>query len=517
MATHSRNKSKGAFSILSIDTFRSFSRAGSRQGLSSLCRSSLLTIPACREDLSRSPSSLSCNPHEQPSPSTDLTGLTLTEEPKRRHRPLSWLSFKSRRYSRSGSNHLPKDVSTSTMARSVISAPILTSTSNSKVAAVESVNLNPDMTTAVEARHLAEKIEEEKQDRRKFVDVLKNAAQRRKSTNIEESAPLTRRRVETINLYKDKIKNLTGTGGVRRKPTNAGRCDLVHQNSQAALIQAADLSCKRSKAALDDFDADSHFGSLTRSFNSALEKLDFQSNPNLRSRTSIFNMRRPGEQAQPSEMPYTPRPAFAKLEVRNASTDGRVTQLQLSSQTGTYIQAAPIDRPGGVNPLRMHTSPMTMSRPMADEPEMTREQHQAQSEKDRYGVEYGLSKETSHLDLEAEKDEGFEHARIYTPSSNNLSDWAKTASTYSGTKKDVVNTKKESVSDKRAEATPAKKEKSIQHMKSSESLASLDKGDPPTNHESTTKASTITSPLRGSRGTADPKKRYGRVWSEDGE
>jgi hypothetical protein len=32
MASHNRNKSKGAFSILSIDTFRSFSRTESRQG-----------------------------------------------------------------------------------------------------------------------------------------------------------------------------------------------------------------------------------------------------------------------------------------------------------------------------------------------------------------------------------------------------------------------------------------------------------------------------------------------------
>lgn len=44
MASHSRSKSKGAFSILSIDTFRSFSRAGSRQGMSSILESILLTI-----------------------------------------------------------------------------------------------------------------------------------------------------------------------------------------------------------------------------------------------------------------------------------------------------------------------------------------------------------------------------------------------------------------------------------------------------------------------------------------
>ena len=309
---------------------------------------------------------------------------------------------------------LPKDASSSTMARSVISAPMLTSTTNAKVAAAEGVQCRGTFTiehchetTAAEARHLAGKIEtEHHRPGRRFVDVLKDKLRRRERSfaKLDEdttSLGINRRRAETINLCKDKIKNLTGNGHIKRMSItdntskHAGIEHLLsRKESQAALI----INRKTSQIALD-FDSqhqpdnDSHFGSLSRSFNSALEKLDFQANhvPFLRSRSSIFNMRRPGEQqmgvpsVEPYHAPNTPRPAFAQMATTTSVTaattapemppnaekpntveegkmDGRATQLRFSPDKG-YTAAAPDPNyPGGVNPLRMHTDVTAMAR-----------------------------------------------------------------------------------------------------------------------------------------------------------
>lgn len=504
MASHSRSKSKGAFSILSIDTFRSFSRAGSRQGKQ-------LTAPpfhhgtdseanrTTKVDLTRSPSSLSCNPHDQqpaepqsPTAATELTGLTLTSDEPKRRRPLSWLSLRGARrlYPRSMSVQLPKDTSCSTMGRSVISAPILTSTTNSKVAAAERVACrdtfgeeHPYETTVTEAHKLADIMVERPTPRhrpsRRFVDVLKNKIRRRERnfTKIEEEPTGNhRRRAETINLCKDKIKNLTGNGYINRKSiteSNNNRYSgtehlLGHKESRAVLLR------KTSQAALD-FDSqhqpdhDSHFGSLSRSFNPALEKLDFQSNtPFLRSRSSTFNMRKREEKQEavpgvtPYKPPYTPRPAFAELtstttdnnndavnnnsgtgaSVHNTTTtstesttasrmtqqdpavnqgvvddkdnkDGRATQLQHTS--GGYILARPYPKyPGGVNPLRMHTNVMTMAGQQLDEQDGASE------------VAEGNLPQNNETETSSALDTDLEGAPIFSPSMGELSQYART-------------------------------------------------------------------------------------------
>ena len=398
MASHNRTRSKGAFSILSVDTFRSFSRNGAHQGMSSPSSSFTLTGVAPDVDFNRSPSSLSCDPHDQPSPrspATTLTGLTLTDPEPKRRRPLSWLSLRFRPFSRSSSTHLPKDTSCSTMGRSVISAPILTSTSNSKVAAVESVQYK-DHTTAREARRLAGEIEAESVHPRRLVDVLKSKLRKRTAfTKMEEDTcnGMTRRRAETMNLCKDKIKNLTGNGHIKRKSitnTNTARYEpiLHRKESQAALLRRA------SQAALDfesqqQPDNDSHFGSLTRSFNSALDKLDFHTQHNTHSNSSISNMRKEGEtqQTPPSVEPYnppnTPRVAARQLpplpvllpEVFNPVSAAAATATTTTAATGKITrtatqlhfsrdqgyQAAPATTGPGTNPLTMHTATTDMA------------------------------------------------------------------------------------------------------------------------------------------------------------
>lgn len=191
-------------------------------------------------------------------------------------------------YPRSISANLPKDTSSSTVARSVISAPILTGTTSSKMVNQKSVHcgdFRTDETTASDARMLAEKIQAEEakayleNPRRRFVDFLKEKLRRRQDfEKLEEPIPISRKRAETMNLYKDKIKNLTGNGYIRRKSINPATTEqhLHRKESQAALITVNETVQETAHLEFDSQpDHNSHFGSLSRSFNSALEKLDF--------------------------------------------------------------------------------------------------------------------------------------------------------------------------------------------------------------------------------------------------
>lgn len=72
--------------------------------------------------------------------------VTEGDNPKpRKHRPLSWLPPSSKMSARA--SHLHKDSITSTVERNIISAPVLTSTTNAKVALAEGVHCG-EMTTS---------------------------------------------------------------------------------------------------------------------------------------------------------------------------------------------------------------------------------------------------------------------------------------------------------------------------------------------------------------------------------
>jgi hypothetical protein len=276
-------------------------------------------------------------------------------------------------YPRSISVHLQKDTSSSTVARTVISAPILTSTTNSKMANQEGVHcggFRTDETTASDARMLAEKIQAEEakayleNPRRRFVDILKEKLRRRQEfEKLEEAVPISRKRAETMNLCKDKIKNLTGNGHIRRKSINPAIAEqhLHRKESQAALITANQTIRETAHLEFDSQpDNDSHFGSLSRSFNSALEKLDFRANSVsfLCSRSSIFNMRKVYEkEVLPSVNPYhppnTPRPAFANLAANTSTATDKATDnppQPTMYETAHEEMEADMAREGGESP-----------------------------------------------------------------------------------------------------------------------------------------------------------------------
>lgn len=222
------------------------------------------------------------------------------------------------------SARLPKDTSTATVASSVISAPVLTSTTNVKVADMEGVHCDElteesfdkstwsnkvgwvsdiDESAAEEARMLAEKIEAEESSQDKpgrlvrlgaAVKGILRGKRNEKFTQLEdESLSVGRRHAETINLYKSKIRNLTGSGQIRRKSVQVtagnkhGDEDMMQaQSGPSAALPSAEqplLTSKKSQDFLsitsDLDDGGTKFGSLTRSFNSALDKLNFADMP----------------------------------------------------------------------------------------------------------------------------------------------------------------------------------------------------------------------------------------------
>ena len=301
---------------------------------------------------------------------------------------------------------LPKDVSSSTVARSVISAPILTSTTNVKVAEAEGVHYGEltqdtfdkskwssklgrsrdDHTTAEEARELADKISKEEADAekprgrlQKLGDALRGKLRNNDDPKVEEESSLNhklaRRRAETLNLCKAKIKDLTGNGLVRRKSID-GKPDKRADAEDPPLLK----KISQAELTLGEDNASQH-GSLSRSFNSALEKLDMTATTNmsfLRSKSSLFNMRKenaPPITAIPTQQTVMEGDGHSKdvagnSEPQIADRNGQnksIKQYQYSPSKGGYIPAPPFPGyPGGVNGLRMHTTTSAFATPPND-------------------------------------------------------------------------------------------------------------------------------------------------------
>ncbi|KAK5327757.1 hypothetical protein LTR93_003143 [Exophiala xenobiotica] len=516
MVSHTRTRSRGSFSILSFDSIRSFSRACSRQAS---------RIPSKDELNDRAESSLSyrCDPHDQP-PAASGPGPTIdtdvavkpqslekeencagntgpqngrcaaqestTFRRRNRFRPLSWLSFSQfpfgTHYPRSHSVHLPKATSTSTDARSVISVPILTSTTNVEVARAEGVvcgeisdltfsgtrwdpvigwvadtpeqqnekglphnGMDGEMLPEPNSASVLEIPENTTTSKRgsmlrlsdtikskvrrvparmrpgracqpqKFDSIAEDADERAATDGLESS--LARRRAETVNLYKGKIKGLTGNGHVRRKSLNSSK-ELAKSRPDAPLLgeftgsQVPDIDA----GAEQSDNEESGFGSLTKSFASAVEKLDFHSplprNMSfLRSKSSFFHPKkesngdgepaemrqqvrtmpparpaRPGPSApsapvapvtilppapplaaqvlQPTLGPLVP-PAAAREPVKKAPGHlamqrSAPSPVVFSTEANAYVPTIPASGyPRGVNPLRMHPPDMFASPP----------------------------------------------------------------------------------------------------------------------------------------------------------
>ena len=221
--------------------------------------------------------------------------------------------------------------------------------------------LKDDETTAVEARDLADKIRKEEANAekprgrlQKLSDTLRDRLRKGDHLGVEDSSTLNhkiaRRRAETINLCKEKIKDLTGSGLVRRKSIDANLSKHLDAEDPPLLKKTSQVFTLGEENA-------SQYGSLSRSFNSALEKLDMSATTNmsfLRSKSSLFNMRK--ENVPP---PVTAIPALQAVmggddnskDVNSASApqsaiakNGQnkdIRQYHYSPSRGGYLPAPP--------------------------------------------------------------------------------------------------------------------------------------------------------------------------------
>lgn len=535
-------------------------------------------IPSKDELRTGAESSLShrCDPNDQPPPTPEPSFInvvgedsprskspgrvkiqednntTARTEPQRFHslrqrahrlRPKSWLPFtrstQQSLYPRSISTQLPKTASTSTVARSVISAPILTSTTNVSVARAEGVHCGeiseaafsqstwdsqvgwvatdsqnskdaPQIHASGEAG-LSPVAENQASvdgtpSKRERILRLKNVISNKiraghprfhltssqkhqidradgEKGQVSGTALKRRlsRRAESISLYKGKIKGLTGNDHVRRRSVNTTQSTADAKEDADPPLLGELMDVPTTDIAAQHSDAESPFGSLTKSFASAVDKLDFYSTlPRnmsfLRSRSSLLNLgkgdkasamsKEPGQKIPPTPPPRpAPAPALYPTVPEsqpNAATptpgnhsrrrppvpprsvpqapiaqDSRSSQndrnarrsgpspIVFSNEKNGYVPSAPVrGYPGGVNPLRMHP-PDTMA-VLPSVPDRSTSVVPGGSDVPQSESKPRAAAPTTDIDIDTDSESvSLEDAPIYSPSLGDLSQYAR--------------------------------------------------------------------------------------------
>lgn len=416
-----------------------------------------------------------------------------------RLRPLSWSSLQkpfsqSQSCPRSVSIQLPKASSTSTVGRSVISAPTLTSTTNVEVARTEGVHCGEisdaafsqstwDSQVGWVARTSVDKsytsgheshsgrTQPDKRDislgsrifRGGRIFRLGNALRSRiKSSPLssrKENAFLTqhcpplvgdsnvqstsntrpgpRHRVETLSHYRGKMKGFAWSSHIRRKPVNNSPSLLSPQQDPPLLGELNDVDAMRTHSIQGD--GDSAFGSLTRSFASAVDKLDFHSplpynTSFLRSKSSFFNVKKgTSDNDGHQELNQTDEgksnldrtssfyksnnnngakaPKTVPSRVSNLSTNHILTARKVepepiiySTEHNGYIPSKPVEgHPKGVHPLRMHPP----------------------SPKSTFSIKTQRAETPGQMSEDGSESISLEDAPIYSPSLGDLSQYAR--------------------------------------------------------------------------------------------
>ena len=241
---------------------------------------------------------------------------TEKQKPHRKKRPLSWLTFnRTADYPRSISQRLRtlKDPSSSSLAKSTISAPVLTSTTNVKIARSEGVHcgeLTPeifdkstwdskigwvpdeeeDSDAAAQARRIARDVAAEGQHAEsdekanRFTQAFKDRfrgdhAQRsrqsfsllREDFSNGHDTKLAQYKAETLNFCKDKIRSIKDItqSQTRLHLENKPPITTVEQRCDQPLLHSKHAGSPQLPA---NNDTSSQFDSLTRSLNSILDK-----------------------------------------------------------------------------------------------------------------------------------------------------------------------------------------------------------------------------------------------------
>jgi hypothetical protein len=477
MAAHSRRHSRGSIFSFTIDAVRSLSHVGSRQGSSKhskIWSHSLHDGAAIRvEDEDQSPavvlpvsdesqtyrSGRLANTSSSGPLAPPKNNVPLNSTKTRMPRPLSWLPTPRSRKNKVGRS---------------ISAPVLKSTTNANVARVEGVRCGeltqadliqstwspqagwvPDSSIsaehiekAVKAAEVTNKIEggavsdtdrlksEDKKPRTATLSRLKGTirghldsmtvtrrpalSDRSQFSKLEEGSisSTARRRAEGISLCKQKIRNLTGHGNVKRKPIekdpqlSAKNIGERHHEEQPLLMSTSMSSPGRLDITGEytNLSRGYTFGDLEKSFTNAVDKLEFHQTPQ-QSPDGMANPNRqsllPGLYQQDPNITDTRRTTTVNKAGIHTS---RPEPCTFSVSQASLIPTPNNERRPKVNPLKCHPNVSGFAEQLVDTSEVSTPP---------------MGTSTPRIEITKEEVEGLNDAPIYSPSSGNLSQYAR--------------------------------------------------------------------------------------------
>jgi hypothetical protein len=229
-----------------------------------------------------------------------------------------------------------------------------------------------------------------------------------------------RRKAEGINLCRQKIRNLTGHGNVKRKPIEKDHHLLSAKNIGKRHYDERPLLMSGSMSSLGRLDEtkehpnlshDYTFGDLERSVMNAVDKLDFQqtlqqtpdsmASPNHR-QSLVAGLYQKDTSNKDARLPT----AVNKAGIHTSNPEPCAFSV---SQAG--LVPTPTDkRRRKVNPLGCHPNVMGMAEQLVDTSEVSTPP---------------MATSTPQIDITEEEAEELEDAPIYSPSSGNLSQYAR--------------------------------------------------------------------------------------------
>jgi hypothetical protein len=244
-------------------------------------------------------------------------------------------------------------------------------------------------------------------------------AEKTQFSKLEEDSisSTARRRAEAISLCRQKIRNLTGHGNVKRKPIvkanelSAKNIGERHHEEQPLLMPGS----TGSPGKLDVNEAyptpshDYTFGDLEKSFMNTLDKLDFHQTPQ-QTPVSMANPKRqsllPGLYRQDPKMTQSGDAATVSPAGIHTS---RPEPCTFSVSKASLVLTPTIEPRPKVNPLKCHPN-VTGFAEQAVDPEISTPPQ-------------GTS--TPRIEITKEEVEDLQTAPIYSPSSGNLSQYAR--------------------------------------------------------------------------------------------
>ncbi|KAK5947041.1 hypothetical protein PMZ80_001187 [Knufia obscura] len=407
-----------------------------------------------------------------------------------RSRPLSWLSFGKNKFQRVGTHSpsmpLPHPSSMSSVANSSISSPMLRSTTNPRVADVENIEcsdvLLPDYSSnRAASRRLARadgttsRSEQATDKHSAWASTVRSVKKklshtRRASTSLLLDSSWVRRAGEKMGHsatpsaasgralgQSDSSKSRVhqGQAGHEQFTDDPGSTTRPPKDTSTAIEPAHDMrstpniqQAPRLPGLYSDSTTDLNAVSLSRSFASAVDKLDFQSSPTLvhdgtpmsrlKKAKSYFSLHKASREDSLRNLDNvdlvsnsSSRDLAAeavKHKQRSALTAisrsvnkqaqqpkiaaSRPAPLRFSGTKNRYIQGKPDSRaPRGVNPLRMHPEVKAFAKPPS-----------------RSGIPVTpghVSPSTNDNADDPEQSESIDKAVIYCPSTGTLSEYSR--------------------------------------------------------------------------------------------